>query len=61
MNRILAICNSLNLEVLNGGNIFLRFLVQKLTMVRFASKHIWMSLPFHVNILIFSNNSTKTI
>jgi len=40
MNRILAICHSLNPEGLNGVNVFLRSLAQTFTMERFASIHI---------------------
>jgi hypothetical protein len=37
MNRILAICHSLNPEGLNGVTVFLRSLAQTFTMERFAS------------------------
>lgn len=37
MNRILAICHSLNPEGLNGVNVFLRSLAQTFTMERSAS------------------------
>jgi hypothetical protein len=40
MNRILAICDSLSPEGLNGVNVFLRSLAQTFTMKRFASIHL---------------------
>jgi hypothetical protein len=52
MNHILAICNNLSAVELDGMNVFLRALLQAVTMERFNSIHIFDVLPFFVTILL---------
>jgi len=63
MNRILAICHSLSPEGLKGMNVFLRPLVQVVTMKKPTSIHFFDGLPFSVMIFlpipIYRIDSTK--